>query len=271
LVGGVQQNVRLLGTTRSGGTHPDFAAPDARKRTTKLVCEISVPNASTGVGFRGTNAPTHTHGGDTDMLIGYARVSTTDQHLSLQTDALHAAGCEQLYTDTVSGATVDRPGLTAALSTCRSGDTLVVWKLDRLGRSLPHLVETVRDLVARGVGFRSLQESIDTTTSGGKLIFHIFASLAEFERDLIRERTNAGLSAARARGRNGGRPKGVDTKKQKAAVALKKEGTHSVREICAIVGIARNTYYKYTRAENQLLPSKRRTNAPNEHQPTQVT
>lgn len=150
------------------------------------------------------------------MHIGYARVSTTDQHLDLQTDALHAAGCERLYTDTVSGAKVDRPGLTAALDACRPGDTLVVWKLDRLGRSLPHLVETVRDLIARGVGFQSLQESIDTTTSGGKLVFHIFASLAEFERDLIRERTNAGLSAARARGRKGGRPKGVDQKKQKA-------------------------------------------------------
>jgi DNA invertase Pin-like site-specific DNA recombinase len=104
-------------------------------------------------------------------------------------------------------------------------------------------VETVRDLVVRGVGFKCLQESIDTTTSGGKLIFHIFASLAEFERDLIRERTNAGLSAARARGRKGGRPQGVDAKKQKAALALKKEGAHSIREICEIVGIARNTYY----------------------------
>ncbi len=201
------------------------------------------------------------------MLIGYARVSTTDQHLHLQTDALHAAGCERLFTDTVSGAKGDRPGLTAALGICRPGDTLVVWKLDRLGRSLPHLVETVRDLVARGVGFKSLQESIDTTTAGGKLIFHLFASLAEFERDLIRERTNAGLSAARARGRKGGRPKGVDAKKQKAALALKKEGAHSVREICAIVGIARNTYYKYTRAENQLGPEKRRTNQREEHRP----
>lgn len=199
------------------------------------------------------------------MLIGYARVSTTDQNLALQTDALHAAGCERLFTDTVSGATVERPGLTAALNICRPGDTLVVWKLDRLGRSLPHLVETVRDLVARGVGFKSLQEQIDTTTSGGKLIFHLFASLAEFERDLIRERTNAGLSAARARGRKGGRPKGVDAKKQKTALALKKEGTHSVHEICEIVGIARNTYYKYTRAENQPVAAKRRASESEEH------
>ncbi len=188
------------------------------------------------------------------MLVGYARVSTTDQNLHLQTDALHAAGCERVFTDTVSGARMERPGLTDALTECRAGDTLVVWKLDRLGRSLPHLVETVHDLSTRGVGFKSLQEQIDTTTSSGKLIFHLFASLAEFERDLIRERTNAGLTAARARGRNGGRPKGVDQKKQQAALALKQDTQRSVREICEIVGISRNTYYKYTRAENQPLP-----------------
>ncbi|HSH81638.1 MAG TPA: recombinase family protein [Herpetosiphonaceae bacterium] len=185
------------------------------------------------------------------MRIGYARVSTTDQNLNLQKDALQAAGCERLFTDMVSGARVERPGLTAALEACRPGDTLVVWKLDRLGRSLPHLVETVRDLGAHGVGFTSLQEQLDTTTAGGKLIFHIFASLAEFERDLIRERTNAGLAAARARGRKGGRPKGVDQKKQQAALALKQDAKRSVREICEIVGISRNTYYKYTRADDK--------------------
>jgi Resolvase, N terminal domain/Helix-turn-helix domain of resolvase len=129
----------------------------------------------------------------------------------------------------------------------RFWNTLVVWKLDRLGRSLPHLVETVRELLDRGVGFKSLQEAIDTTTSGGKLVFHIFASLAEFERDIIRERTNAGLAAARARGRKGGRPAGVDEKKQKAALALKANPAYSIKEICEIVGISRNTYYKYTR------------------------
>lgn len=182
------------------------------------------------------------------MHVGYARVSTTEQNLDLQIDALKVAGCERLFTDTVSGGHVDRPGLAAALRECRSGDTLIVWKLDRLGRSLPHLVETVRDLDTRGVGFKCVQENIDTTTSGGKLIFHIFASLAEFERDLIRERTTAGLTAARARGRTGGRPKGVDQKKQKAALALKQDPRHSVREICEIVGISRNTYYKYTQA-----------------------
>ena len=119
-----------------------------------------------------------------------------------------------------------------------------------MGRSLPHLVETVRALVAREVGFKSLQENIDTTTSGGKLIFHIFASLAEFEWDIIRERTNAGLSAARARGKKGGRPKGVDEKKKKAAISLKKDLSRSVKDICEIVGISRNTYYKYTRSED---------------------
>ena len=184
------------------------------------------------------------------MRVGYARVSTTDQNLDLQRDALEAAGCERILTDTASGAKTERPGLKDALKECRKGDTLVVWKLDRLGRSLPHLVETVRELMAREVGFKSLQESIDTTTSGGKLIFHIFASLAEFERDLIRERTNAGLSAARARGRKGGRPKGVmDPNKQKAALALKNDTSRSVSEICQILGVCRNTYYKYVRRD----------------------
>ncbi len=203
------------------------------------------------------------------MLVGYARVSTTEQNLDLQTDALQAAGCARLFTDTASGAKVDRPGLTTALAECRSGDTLVVWKLDRMGRSLPHLVETVRDLGDRRVGFKSLQENIDTMTSGGRLIFHIFASLAEFERDLIRERTNAGLSAARARGRKGGRPKGVDQKKQKAALALKQDPRHSVREICEIVGVSRNTYYKYTRADDTPPPQRPRRPAPSgDCQPT---
>lgn len=191
------------------------------------------------------------------MRIGYARVSTSDQHLQLQQDALAAAGCERLFTDTVSGAREDRPGLTAALSACRPGDTLVVWRLDRLGRSLPHLVAIVQELGSRSVGFSSLQEQMDTTTSGGKLIFHIFAALAAFERELIRERTNAGLAAARARGRLGGRPRGVDQKKQKAALALKKDAGYSIREICEIVGISRNTYYKYTRAEATSHPPPR--------------
>src|SRR5919201_955449 len=141
------------------------------------------------------------------MNIGYARVSTQDQTLDLQKDALTKAGCERLFSDTASGASTERKGLEQALGQLREGDTLVVWRLDRLGRSLPHLIETVTALEQRGIGFRSLTESIDTTTSGGKLIFHIFGALAEFERNLIRERTLAGLAAARARGRSGGRPK----------------------------------------------------------------
>src|SRR3954466_11684681 len=141
------------------------------------------------------------------MLIGYARVSTNDQTLDLQQDALTKAGCEKIFTDTVSGATTERKGLDQALTKLRAGDTLTVWRLDRLGRSLPHLITTITSLEKQGIGFKSLTENIDTTTSGGKLIFHIFGALAEFERNLIRERTLAGLEAARARGRTGGKPK----------------------------------------------------------------
>src|SRR3954451_7849543 len=140
------------------------------------------------------------------MLIGYARVSTNDQTLDLQKDALAKAGCEQIFTDTISGTTTERKGLDQALIKLRAGDTLTVWRLDRLGRSLPHLIETIASLEKEGVGFKSVTENIDTTSSGGKLIFHIFGALAEFERNLVRERTVAGLEAARARGRLGGRP-----------------------------------------------------------------
>src|SRR3954467_5036994 len=140
------------------------------------------------------------------MLVGYARVSTTDQTLELQHDALTKAGCTKIFTDTASGAQTEREGLTEAISYVRAGDTLVVWKLDRLGRSLKDLITRIRELNDRKIGFRSITENIDTTTSGGKLIFHIFGALAEFERDIIRERTNAGLEAARARGKLGGRP-----------------------------------------------------------------
>src|SRR5258706_5088951 len=140
------------------------------------------------------------------MLIGYARVSTQDQTLDLQTDALTQAGCEKIFTDMTSGAKVERPGLQDAMHHLRAGDTLVVWRLDRLGRTLKQLIATITHLSEQEIGFMSLQENIDTTTSGGKLIFHIFASLAEFEREVIRERTIAGLQSARARGRFGGRP-----------------------------------------------------------------
>src|SRR4051812_44819604 len=179
------------------------------------------------------------------MLIGYARVSTLDQTLALQQDALSAAGCEQLYTDTVSGSVTERRGLTQALSHLRSGDTLVVWRLDRLGRSLSHLIETVRQLQDRGVGFRSLQEQIDTTTSGGKLVFHVFGALAEFERDLIRERTHAGLAAARKRGRLFGRPRVLAPQQVKQLRSLAEDEGNTVGEICQTLGVSRSTYYRY--------------------------
>lgn len=149
------------------------------------------------------------------MLIGYARVSTDDQDLSLQIDALKKAGCQKIFRDKASGAKTERPNLQAALAYARNGeDTLIVWRLDRLGRSLQHLIEIINTLDERQIGFQSLQEAIDTTTSGGRLIFHIFGALAEFERNLIRERTMAGLAAARARGRKGGRRKALDPKKR---------------------------------------------------------
>jgi DNA invertase Pin-like site-specific DNA recombinase len=169
------------------------------------------------------------------MLIGYARVSTDDQNLDLQRDALQKAGCEQIFTDRISGTKDRRPGLEEALSHLRSGDTLVVWRLDRLGRSLRHLIDTVTTLQERGIGFKSLTESIDTTTSGGKLVFHIFGALAEFEREIIRERTNAGLQAARARGRNGGRPKKLTNKQIQMLQHLAADKKHSVKEICLSV------------------------------------
>src|SRR3954451_25352390 len=181
------------------------------------------------------------------MLIGYARVSTLDQTLALQQDALRAAGCEQLYTDTVSGSVTERPGLTQALSHLRAGDTLVVWRLDRLSRSLPHLIETVFHLQQRGVGFRSLQEQIDTTTSGGKLVFHVFGALAEFERDLIRAGTHAGLAAVRARGRLFGRPKVLSLQQVKQLQPLAKDERNTVTEICQTLKISRATHARHVR------------------------
>jgi DNA invertase Pin-like site-specific DNA recombinase len=179
------------------------------------------------------------------MLIGCARVSTLDQTLALQQDALQAAGCEHISTDTASGSLAERPGLTQALSHLRAGDTLVVWRLDRLGRSLAHLIDTIRELQERGIGFRSLQEQIDTTTSGGKLVFHVFGALAEFERDLIRERTHAGLAAARARGRLFGRPRALRPQQVKQLQTLAKDERNTVREICQTLGISRATFYRY--------------------------
>ena len=181
------------------------------------------------------------------MKVGYARVSTNEQDLSLQLDALKNAGCEKTCQDQVSGVIAERPGLQEAFHYLRKGDTLVVWRLDRLGRSLKHLIETVTDLEDRGIGFQSLQESIDTTTSSGRLVFHIFGALAEFERNLIRERTQAGLEAARARGRKGGRPKALDAKKTELLYDLSDSKKHSVKEICEVMGVSRPTLYSYLR------------------------
>jgi DNA invertase Pin-like site-specific DNA recombinase len=179
------------------------------------------------------------------VLIGYARISTDDQNLALQHDALTAAGCEKIYEDKISGAKAERPGLALALEVARAGDTLIVWRLDRLGRSLKDLIALAERLAERQVGLRSLKEALDTTSSGGRLIFHMFASLAEFERDLIRERTQAGLTAARARGRLGGRPKLLTPEKRKLAVQLYRAKERSIAEICRLMGISKPTLYSY--------------------------
>ena len=172
-----------------------------------------------------------------------ARVSTDDQNLDLQRAALSEAGCERVFEDKASGATADRPGLREAKAFARPGDVLVVWRLDRLGRSVPDLLSLVEELKASGVGFQSLTENLETESSGGVLIFQIFAALAEFERRLIVERTNAGLRAARARGRVGGRPGLSEAKVKSIASAVK--ANQSPHEVCKALGISRSTYYKY--------------------------
>jgi len=197
------------------------------------------------------------------MKIGYARVSTKDQNLALQFDALTKAGCEKIYQDIASGARSERPALNEMIQNLRPGDVLVIWKLDRLGRSLNHLINLVNDLMEKKVGLQSLNDPIDTTTAQGRLSFNLFASLAEFERDLIRERTQAGLSAARARGRNGGRPKGIPLKAEATACAaetLYKEGRLTVNEISEKLGIAKSTLYAYLRHRGVTLGSYK-TNA----------
>ena len=183
-------------------------------------------------------------------LIGYARVSTDDQNLDLQRDALTRAGCTRLYEDRISGAKAARPGLSLALEVARSGAQLVVWRLDRLGRSMSDLITLTRTLQERGVELRSLTEGIDTSTINGKFTFHLFAALAEFERALIRERTQAGLAAARARGRKGGRPKLLDLEKRRHVVALYNGKQHSVVEICRIMRISKPTLYSYLAEAN---------------------
>jgi DNA invertase Pin-like site-specific DNA recombinase len=181
------------------------------------------------------------------MRIGYARVSTQEQNLDLQKDALKKAGCEKFIVEKASGKNEARTGLEKLREVMRKGDVIVVWRLDRLGRSLSHLIEVMKELEGQGIGFQSLTEEINTTTSGGKLIFHIFGALAEFERNLIRERTKAGLRAARARGRRGGRPKRLSAQQRALAVDLFQQKKHSVGEICSTLGITKPTLYAYVR------------------------
>ena len=193
------------------------------------------------------------------MKIGYARVSTPEQSLYMQRQALKQAGCDRIFTDTASGVRSDRPGLEKVIEHLRPGeDTLVVWKLDRLGRSLQDLISIVKSLQEKKIGFHSLQESIDTTTSGGKLVFHIFSALAEFERDIIRERTNAGLAAARARGRFGGRPSLLSDKQVIRLKKLYDERKNTVLEICKIFGISRPSFYNYV--NNKHVDIKKKQN-----------
>ena len=184
------------------------------------------------------------------MKIGYARVSTKDQSLDLQKDALQKAGCKKIYSEKISGARTNRPKLEELMEQVRQGDTIVVWKLDRLGRSLRDLVNLVSGFESIGVGFKSINDDIDTTTLSGKLTFHLFAALAEFEKDIISTRTKAGLEAARARGRKGGRPKGLSKKakdKARLAESLYKEKERSISEICDHLDISKPTLYRYLR------------------------
>ncbi len=185
------------------------------------------------------------------MLIGYARISTHDQCLNLQQDALHQAGCEKIFSDEVSGTASSRPGLDKLKEQLRSGDTLVVWRLDRLGRSVRDLIDWVTTLKNEGVDFISVQESIDTTTSNGKLVFHLFAALAEFERNLISERTRAGLDAARSRGKKGGRPKALDEERIKLLLDLYHQKNTPVNTLCKMMGISKPTLYSYLKKEGR--------------------
>ena len=179
------------------------------------------------------------------MLIGYARVSTTDQTPELQLSALRRAGCDRIFTETISGAALHRPELAAALSYARNGDRLVVWKLDRLARSLRQLIDTADMLRSKSVGLTSLTEAIDTTTASGELFFHIFGALAEFERSLIRERTEAGLRAARSRGRHGGRPKSLDEAEIVVAQQLLRNPEISVQSVADMLNVSTSTLYRY--------------------------
>jgi DNA invertase Pin-like site-specific DNA recombinase len=220
----------FFGDCDFGWCKTDFSLP---VDLLKLSPETPVSKSSSGDEFLEKN-----------VLVGYARVTTQDQKTELQIDALSAVGCERIFVEKASGAQRDRPELKAALEYVRAGDTIVVWKLDRLARSLKQLIETVDDLQRREVGFRSLTEAIDTTT-GGRLIFHIFAALAEFERSIIRERTVASLAAARARGRKGGRPPSLTERDLQIVRAILQDKNLSVAEIAAQVGVTSSTLYRY--------------------------
>jgi DNA invertase Pin-like site-specific DNA recombinase len=194
------------------------------------------------------------------MKVGYARVSTLEQSPDSQHDALKKAGCKKIFSDHASGARTERPELAKALEFARKGDCLVVWRLDRLGRSLKHLIEVIEGLESRKVGFKSIQEGIDTTTSGGRLVFHLFGALAEFERNLIRERTRAGLLAARARGRMGGRKPKLKPAQIKTLRRMYDSRQHTVKEICKVMGISRPTLYQYLKEKGP--GTKKRPKAP---------
>jgi DNA invertase Pin-like site-specific DNA recombinase len=176
--------------------------------------------------------------------IGYARTSTDRQHLDLQLDALRAAGCETIYTEQMSGASKDRPELTKCLAALAEGDTLCVWRLDRLGRSTSHLLSTVEELGQRGVGFRSISDNVDTTSAQGRLVFHILSAMAEFERELIKERINAGVEAARVRGKQFGRPTALSDEKVEAIRQMRSAG-RNMSEIARITGVSRATLYRH--------------------------
>ena len=178
------------------------------------------------------------------MKIGYARVSTTDQNIDMQMDALRKENCREIFQDHASGIKSDRDGLARALEFMREGDTLVVWKLDRLGRSLKHLIDIINLLNKKGMYFKSLQESIDTGSSGGKLIFHVFGALAEFERDMISERTIAGMAAAKERGRIGGRPRKLNENNRALALSLMEDKSYSAKDVCRTLGISKTTLYR---------------------------
>lgn len=182
------------------------------------------------------------------MLIGYARISTQDQNHDLQTDSLKAAGCKKIFSDKVSGTIPERPGLSKLKAQLRKGDTLVVYRLDRLARSIKDLIDWVTYLEKEGVAFKSIHENIDTTTPTGKLTFHIFAAIAEFERSLIVERTQAGLTAARARGRKGGRPQVLGKEKRDIVIDLYNQKKLTVEQICEMMGISKPTLYKYVKS-----------------------